>query len=149
MIAKGNPKGIRGIRDLVRPDVSMVNRQAGSGTRILLDYELQKAGIDPAAVAGYRSEEYTHMSVAMAVVSGRADVGLGVLAAARALDLDFIPVSRERYDLVVPEDLLEDDRIGFLLDIIRSPVFIEEVKALGGYEVDETGKIQPRVDLNA
>lgn len=146
MIARGNPKGIRGIHDLARPDVSMVNRQAGSGTRILLDYELQKAGIDSSAIAGYRSEEYTHMSVAMAVVSGRADVGLGILAAAAALDLDFIPVSRERYDLVIPADLMEDERIGSLLDLIRSRRFIEEVKALGGYEVEETGRVQPCAD---
>lgn len=144
MIAKGNPKGIRGIKDLVRPDVSLINRQAGSGTRILLDYELQKAGIEAASVAGYRSEEYTHMSVAMAVVSRRADVGLGILAAAKALDLDFIPVSRERYDLVIPADLLEDERIGVLLDIIRSSRFLEEVTAMGGYEVEETGRIQPQ-----
>lgn len=142
MIAKGNPKGIHGISDLTRNDIAFINRQAGSGTRILLDYELQKAGISPAAISGYRSEEYTHMSVAMAVTSGRADVGLGILAAAQALDLDFIPVTRERYDLVIPTDLLEDDRIKLLLEIIRSPKFIDQVLALGGYEVEETGRIQ-------
>lgn len=142
MIAGGNPKNIQRIADLTRPDLSFINRQAGSGTRILLDYELQKAGIDPASIAGYRSEEYTHMSVAMAVTSGRADVGLGILAAAKALDLDFIPVSRERYDLVIPVNLLRDERIELLLEIIRSPGFIEQVLALGGYEVAETGKVQ-------
>jgi putative molybdopterin biosynthesis protein len=143
MIAKSNPKGIEGIKDLMRPDVAFINRQAGSGTRILMDYELQKIGMDPAKIPGYRSEEYTHMSVAMAVASGRADVGLGILAAAQALDLDFIPVTRERYDLVVPTDLLKDERMILLLDIIRSPKFIEQVLALGGYEVEETGKMQP------
>lgn len=143
MIAKGNPKGIRDIKDLMRTDVAFINRQAGSGTRILLDYEMQKAGIAPAAIAGYRSEEYTHMSVAMAITSGRADVGLGILAAAQALNLDFIPVTRERYDLVIPTDMLKDDRINLLLEIIRSPKFIEQVLSLGGYEVEETGKIQP------
>jgi putative molybdopterin biosynthesis protein len=143
MLAKGNPKNIRGIADLTRPDISFINRQAGSGTRILLDYELQKAAIDPAQIAGYRAEEYTHMSVAMAVTSGRADVGLGILAAAQALNLDFIPVARERYDLVFPTDLLGDERVLLLLDIIRSPSFLEQVLALGGYEVEETGKIQP------
>ena len=144
MIAGNNPKQIAGIADLTRPDVSFINRQAGSGTRILLDYELQKAGIIPAQIAGYKSEEYTHMSVAMAVASGRADVGLGILASARALDLDFIPVSRERYDLVIPSDLLDDERIGLLLEIIRSAVFIEQVLTMGGYEVEETGKVQPQ-----
>jgi putative molybdopterin biosynthesis protein len=145
MIAKGNPKGVRGIDDLMRRDISLINRQSGSGTRILLDYELQKAGIDPAAIAGYRSEEYTHMSVAMAVASGRADVGMGILAAANALDLDFIPVSRERYDLVIPVDVFRDRRIELLLEIIRSSGFIEQVIALGGYETEETGRIQPQL----
>ncbi len=143
MIAKGNPKGIRGIKDLTRADVAFINRQAGSGTRILLDYELQKLGLEPSQIPGYRSEEYTHMSVAMAVTSGRADVGLGILAAAQALNLDFIPVTRERYDLVIPTALLEDERMTLLLDIIRSQKFIKQVLALGGYEVEETGKIQP------
>jgi molybdenum cofactor synthesis domain-containing protein len=142
MIASGNPKNIHGIADLTRPDVAFINRQAGSGTRILLDYELQKSGMNAASIGGYRSEEYTHMSVAMAVKSGRADVGLGIMAAAKALDLDFIPVCRERYDLVIPADLLRDERIELLLEIIRSSEFIQQVLALGGYEVEETGRIQ-------
>jgi putative molybdopterin biosynthesis protein len=142
MIAANNPKKITRIEDLLRQDVAFINRQPGSGTRILLDYELQKTGIQSSSIAGYRSEEYTHMSIAMAVASGRADVGLGILAAAKALGLDFIPVARERYDLVIPSDLIDDERIALLLDIIRSPKFIEQVLALGGYEVEETGKIQ-------
>jgi len=141
MIAKGNPKGIRGISDLTRPDVSLINRQTGSGTRILLDYELERAGTSSADIAGYRSEEYTHMSVAMAVTSGRADVGMGIMAAAQALNLDFIPVARERYDLVLPAELLNDARIQLLLEIIRSSAFIEQVLALGGYAVEETGRL--------
>jgi molybdenum cofactor synthesis domain-containing protein len=144
MIAKGNPKDIHGIEDLGRSDINYINRQAGSGTRILLDYELQKAGIDATTIAGYRSEEYTHMSVAMAIVSARADVGLGILASAKALNLDFIPVARERYDLIIPTDLLRDDRIVLLLEIIRSAQFIEQVLSLGGYEVEETGRVQPQ-----
>jgi putative molybdopterin biosynthesis protein len=142
MTLKGTPKGIRGVGDLARPDVALVNRQAGSGTRILLDYELKKSGIGASAVSGYGNEEYTHMSVAMAVTSGRADVGMGILAAARALDLDFIPVARERYDLVIPARFLKDPRIALLLDIIRSDKFRGQVLALGGYEINETGKIQ-------
>lgn len=141
MIAKGNPKGIKGISDLTRPDIALINRQAGSGTRILLDYELERAGIAPSKIAGYRSEEYTHMSVAMAVTSGRADVGMGIMAAAQALNLDFIPVARERYDLVLPTELLKDKRILLLLEIIRSSAFIAQVLALGGYEVEQTGKL--------
>jgi molybdenum cofactor synthesis domain-containing protein len=142
MIAKGNPKNVQGIADLTRPGISLINRQAGSGTRILLDYELQKAGIDSAGINGYRTEEYTHMSVAMAVTSGRADVGLGIMAAAQALNLDFIPVSRERYDLVLPAYMLSDERMQLLLKIIRSKKFIDHVLTLGGYEVEETGKLQ-------
>jgi putative molybdopterin biosynthesis protein len=142
MTLKGNPKGIRGVGDLARPDVALVNRQAGSGTRILLDYELKKSGVGAAAISGYGNEEYTHMSVAMAVTSGRADVGMGIMAAARALDLDFIPVALERYDLVIPARLVNDPRIALLLDIIRSGKFREQVLALGGYEIEETGKIQ-------
>ncbi len=141
MLSRGNPKNIQGIPDLMRSDISIINRQAGSGTRILLDYELQKAGIDPGRVSGYRNEEYTHMSVAMAVASGRADAGLGVLAAARALDLDFVPVTRERYDLVMPAGLLEDSRVRLLLEIIRSSRFKDQVLSMGGYEVEETGRI--------
>ncbi len=141
MLKKGNPKGFRGIADLARADLTFVNRQAGSGTRILLDYELLKAGIDPGAILGYRTEEYTHMNVAMAVVSGRADVGLGVLAAARALDLDFIPLTRERYDLVFPTDQLADERMSLLLEVIRSPQFSRQAWAMGGYEIEQTGKI--------
>jgi len=144
MIAKGNPKDVRSIEDLTRSDIAFINRQAGSGTRILLDYELQKKGINPSSVAGYKNDEYTHMSIAMAVTSGRADVGLGIHAAAHALSLDFIPVARERYDLVIPTELLDDDRIKLLLEIIRSAKFIEHVLAFGGYEVEETGKIQPQ-----
>jgi putative molybdopterin biosynthesis protein len=140
MLAKGNPKGIRGIRDLQRGDVSFINRQPGSGTRILLDYELQKAGIDAATIVGFRNQEYSHMNVAVAVASGRADAGLGVLAAARALDLDFIPITRERYDLVIPVDMLEDERICLLLEIIRSSDFQQQVLAFGGYEIEETGR---------
>jgi putative molybdopterin biosynthesis protein len=141
MVLKGNPKGIQSIADLARPEVSFVNRQAGSGTRILLDYELERNNIKPAAIAGYRSEEYTHMNVAMAVLSGRADAGLGIQAAAAALDLEFIPITRERYDLVFPTSLLDDPRMQLLLDIIRSSRFIEQARAMGGYEVEETGRI--------
>ena len=139
---KGNPKGIHCVGDLARPDVTLVNRQAGSGTRILLDYELKKSDIGAASIIGYGNEEYTHMSVAMAVTSGRADVGMGIMAAARALELDFIPVARERYDLVVPVRLLNDPRINLLIDIIRSDGFREQILALGGYEIEETGVVR-------
>jgi molybdenum cofactor synthesis domain-containing protein len=137
----GNPKQIEGIGDLSRPDVLFVNRQSGSGTRILLDYELQKAGIPPERIAGYRNEEYTHMNIAMAVASGAADTGLGIHTAAKALSLDFIPVTKERYDLVIPIAYLADEKIQLLLEIIRSDEFKEKALAMGGYEVHETGSL--------
>jgi putative molybdopterin biosynthesis protein len=140
IIPAGNPKGIAGINDLARPDITFVNRQAGSGTRILLDYELGRAGIAPEKVTGYRVEEHTHMNVAMAVASGAADTGMGIMAAAQALDLGFIPVTKERYDLVIPRAYLEEERIRILLEIVRSALFKQKALELGGYEVDETGQ---------
>ena len=141
MVPKGNPKDIKSIADLARRDISFVNRQAGSGTRVLLDYELSRGNVEPAAITGYRAEEYTHMNVAMAVASGRADTGLGILAAARALDLDFVPVTRERYDFVFPSALLAGEGVRALLDLLSSARFREQVLAMGGYEVEETGRL--------
>jgi len=145
MVRPGNPKGITGVKDLARPDVVFINRQAGSGTRVLLDYEVRKASIEAAAIAGYRNEEYTHMNVAVAVASGAADVGMGIHAAATALGLDFIPVALERYDLVIPSDLLEDAKIQLLLEIVRSEAFKARVLQMGGYEVGDTGRIVAKV----
>ncbi|MEW6326095.1 MAG: molybdopterin biosynthesis protein [Thermodesulfobacteriota bacterium] len=141
IVPKGNPKEIRDIQDLRRKDVSFINRQAGSGTRILLDFQLKKMGISPAEIQGYEREEYTHMSVAVDVLSGSADVGLGIYAAARALGLDFIPVVKERYDLVIPAAFWDDERIQALMSIIRSPEFKEIVERLGGYDTSRTGEL--------
>jgi putative molybdopterin biosynthesis protein len=143
MIPKANPKKIRGIEDLAGGKLRFINRQAGSGTRILLDYRLQQLGIDPAAVTGYDTEEFTHMSVAVAVLSGAADVGLGIAAAARALDLAFVPVVTEQYDLVIPEPFFETENIQILLDTIHSAAFKQRVEALGGYSTRRTGEVLP------
>jgi len=136
-----NPKAIRGIEDLTRDDVSFINRQLGSGTRILLDYKLNELGIDPSQINGYENEEYTHMNVAVAVLSGLADVGVGILAAARALNLDFIPLAREQYDLVIPSSFVDDPKIELLLNVIRSEEFKERIKALGGYDPENSGNL--------
>jgi putative molybdopterin biosynthesis protein len=141
IVPKGNPKGIGGIEDLVRDDVRLINRQGGAGTRILLDFRLKELGIDSAAIAGYTDEEFTHMAVAVAVLSGTADVGLGIQAAARALDLDFIPVVTEQYDLVIPGRFFDGLGIQVLLETIRTDRFKQRVEALGGYSTEETGKI--------
>jgi molybdopterin molybdotransferase/putative molybdopterin biosynthesis protein len=141
IVAKGNPKKIASLEDLIRQGVTFINRQSGSGTRILLDFRLKESGIDSALIRGYEDEEFTHMAVAVAILSGRADVGLGIYAAARALDLDFIPVVQEQYDLVIPEKYWEEEKIQALLSVIRSTDFQEAVKALGGYDLSLTGQI--------
>jgi putative molybdopterin biosynthesis protein len=140
MVPRGNPKGITGISDLGREDIRFINRQAGSGTRILLDYQLSQLGIDPVKVCGYDNEEFTHMSVAAAVLGGAADVGLGIMAAAAALELDFIPVVTEQYDLVIPEACFELPPIRLLLETIATSRFKQRVLALGGYNTDRTGE---------
>ena len=141
MVAPGNPKGIKSAVDLTRPDVRMVNRQMGSGTRVLLDYHLKKEGISPAAIKGYTQEEYTHMAVAVQVLSGGADVGLGILAAAQALGLDFIPLVQERYDLCIPLEHWEDRRIRVLLEILQQASFRKAVEAQGGYDSSIMGEV--------
>ncbi len=141
IIQKGNPKNIRGLEDLTRDDVVFVNRQRGSGTRILLDFRLSQLGISGDRIKGYRQEEFTHMGVAVNVLSGSADVGMGIYAAARALDLDFIPVVSERYDLIIPLEFWNDDKIRLLIDIIRSNEFRDRVLELGGYDVSDTGRV--------
>ncbi|UCD86939.1 MAG: molybdopterin biosynthesis protein [Desulfobacterales bacterium] len=141
IVSGGNPKGIRGIQDLARDDITFINRQAGSGTRVLLDYKLMERGIKPESIRGYRQEEFTHMSVAVSVLSGAADTGLGIYAAAKALDLDFVPIITEQYDLVIPEAFLEDEKIKLMLEIIRSEPFKALVHQLGGYDTSKTGSI--------
>ncbi len=136
-----NPKGIKGIEDLARDDIRLINRQAGSGTRILLDFRLSQLNIDPATIKGYEDEEFTHMNIAAAVISGRADVGLGIYAAAKALNLDFIPVVTEQYDLVIPEKFFDTENIQILLETIRSEIFKKRVKDLGGYHTEKTGEV--------
>ena len=141
MVARGNPFGIRDFTDLAGGRVRFINRQAGSGTRVLLDYRLAQLGLDPTAIRGYENEEYTHMSVAIAVASGAADAGLGILAAARALGLDFIPVVTEQYELVIPEKFFDLPGIRVLMKIIGSREFARRVEELGGYATAATGRI--------
>lgn len=141
IISPGNPKSIKGVEDLGRDDITFINRQAGSGTRILLDYRLKQLDIDPGAISGYENEEFTHMSVAVAVLSGSVDVSLGIYAAAKALNLDFIPVVTEQYDLVIPEEHFETENIQILLETINTGTFKKRVEALGGYSTEKTGMI--------
>jgi putative molybdopterin biosynthesis protein len=141
MVPRGNPKGIKTLSDLAREGVRFINRQPGSGTRVLLDYYLEKEGISPAEINGYEVEETTHLGVAVAVATGQADVGLGIQAAARLLSLDFIPLFRERYDLLVRGDFFESEVFSLIREILSDKLFQEQVAALGGYEVSEMGKV--------
>jgi putative molybdopterin biosynthesis protein len=141
MVAKGNPKNILAIKDLARDDIRYINRQKGSGTRILLDYLLKKNNINPTSIQGYNQEEFTHLMVASAVVNQRVDVGLGIFSAAKAFNLDFVPLIKERYDLIIPERYFHSQRIKKILEIIRTNHFKEQVAQLGGYDLNECGNI--------
>ncbi|PRX52346.1 molybdopterin molybdochelatase [Nonomuraea fuscirosea] len=140
IVAPGNPLGLTGIEDLAKPDLRYVNRQRGAGTRALLDHELTGLGIDPREVSGYSREEHTHLAVAAAVAAGRADAGLGILAAARAFGLDFVPVAREPYDLVLRTGTLGEELLAPLWELLEQPEFRAGVEALGGYSCAETGR---------
>ncbi|MFW5943510.1 MAG: molybdopterin biosynthesis protein, partial [Chloroflexota bacterium] len=132
IVPPGNPKNIQSWRDAARSDVMLVNRQRGAGTRVLLDYELEQAGIGSEEVAGYEREEYTHLAVAAAVASGTADMGLGIRAAARALNMDFVPLAHERYDLVIPREQYGDPLLEPLLSLLHDDAFRQAVAALPG-----------------
>ena len=140
MVAAGNPRNIAGLQCLSRSDVTFINRQRGSGTRMLLDYELNKLGIAGTQINGYEKEVGTHMTVAASVASGSIDAGLGVQAAAKALGLDFIPVASEQYDLLM-NFAPHDERMAFIIQILQSPEFRSEVEALGGYDLIHAGKL--------
>lgn len=141
IVARGNPKSIVSLKDLTRPGIRFVNRQPGSGTRVLLDYELKRLGVDPRAIAGYEREEFTHMAVGVAVASGLADAGLGVRAAAVALGLDFIAVANEQYDLAIARPFFESERGAKLMEVIRSEGFVRAVADLGGYDPARAGEL--------
>ena len=141
IIMPGNPKQIVGVEDLGREDISFINRQAGSGTRILLDYKRKELDIDSSSIHGYENEEFTHMSVAVAVLNGSADVGLGIYSAAKALGLDFIPVVTEQYDLIIPEKYFDSPHVQILLETIHTREFLKRVEALGGYNTGRTGEV--------
>jgi putative molybdopterin biosynthesis protein len=148
LVERGNPKGLKSLGDLSKPGagfeaerVRFVNRQRGAGTRVLLDYHLNLSGIETDSIIGYDQEEYTHLGVAAAVASGRADCGLGIAAAAKALDLDFIPLFQERYDLVFLKEYAEGDLIAPLFTVLENRDFRAAVAALPGYDVSKMGNL--------
>ena len=139
MVKKGNPLGIRGVEDL--PGVSYVNRQRGAGTRVLLDYRLKLAGIQPDSIRGYDREAATHMAVAAAIAGGSADAGMGIESAARAMDLDFIPVGPEEYDFAIPVRHLSLPQVECFLKVLKSDEFRERLEQLRGYSARQIGVI--------
>jgi putative molybdopterin biosynthesis protein len=140
-VKPGNPRGLRALADLSQADVTFVNRQRGAGTRVLFDFEIGKIGIKPEEIRGYPREEYTHLAVAAAVASGVADCGLGIAAAARALELDFVPLFKERYDLVIPREYYTGPLLRPLLDLLHEARFRAQVAALPGYDVGPMGSV--------
>ena len=139
IVASGNPCNITGLSSLAGHDITFVNRQRGAGTRMLLDYQLQCQNLNPRQIRGYEKEVATHMAVAATIAAGAADVGMGIRAAAVALDLDFIPLGYEQYDLIVNFD--SDEELALLIKILQSDEFREEVEKLGGYDLTDAGKI--------
>jgi molybdopterin molybdotransferase/putative molybdopterin biosynthesis protein len=141
LVKRGNPKGVNGLKDLTKSGVQFVNRQRGAGTRVLLDYHLNLMKISAESIVGYSQEEYTHLGVAAAIASGRADCGLGIAAAAQALDLDFVPLFQERYDLVIPKEHAQSELLAPLFGLLDGREFREAVSQLTGYDVSVMGRI--------
>jgi len=142
VVAKGNPHAIKGVDDLTRQEVRFVNRQFGSGTRILLDMMLKERRIDPRSIRGYDREEPTHTAAALLVKEGIADVSLAIHAVSRSFSLDFIPLMEEDYDLLVTREFSEDPRFSLLMELIASPEFASRLGGLGGYTTKDSGKIK-------
>lgn len=141
MIARGNPKGIKGFADLVGLDY--VNRQKGSGTRILCDYLVKKIGLEPSAIRGYDREEFTHTAVAAAIAAGTADAGLGILSAAKIYGLDFIPICDEQYDLLIADYALVLEPVKRLVETLKGKEFSRRLRELGGYTLKNPGEVRP------
>jgi len=142
MLQKGNPKKIMGIKDLKQEGLRYINRQKGSGTRILFDYLLETNNIGTSEILGYDIEEYTHISVAAQIAAGSADAGLGVYSAAKLYGLDYVPVSQEQYDLLIPDHAWDNPMILKLLDVLKSDAFMQRLEALGGYVAENPGAVR-------
>lgn len=141
IVKKGNPLGIKTLNDLANKKISFVNRQEGSGTRVLVDYRLKENGIKPAEISGYDRIAHTHMEVALDVFSGAAETAVGIYATARLLGLDFIPMATERFDLIIPSNIFSSETVKALREVLGSEEFKSNIARMGGYETQETGKI--------
>ena len=141
IVQPSNPLDINGFEDLCRPEVRCINRQEGAGTRLLLDYHLKQLGLKGYQIKGYDYQVSTHTEVAIAIRNEWADVGLGVRAAALAFGLEFIPVTKERFDFIIPKAYFYTEPLQELLEVIRSKNFIQKVEQMGGYDVNDAGKV--------
>jgi putative molybdopterin biosynthesis protein len=141
LVKKNNPKKIKSFDDLTRNDVMFINRQRGAGTRILLDYNLSVKKILPEKINGYNQEEYTHFGIAAAVISGRADCGLGIAAASLAFDLDFVPLFNERYDLIINQNFADSDLLNPIYKVLDNPEFRKYISEMKGYNIETMGKV--------
>ncbi|MEN6349531.1 MAG: molybdopterin biosynthesis protein [Syntrophomonas sp.] len=141
IVKKGNPLQIKTLDDLLREDVRYLNRQKGSGTRVLFDYLLSKEKIEPSLINGYNREEYTHLAIAAAVKNDACDAGLGIYSSARALNLDFIPVIEERYDICILTNLMSKIQLDILFEAINSPAFKKQTINFGGYNLELSGQV--------
>lgn len=141
MLQKGNPLGIEKFADIAKEGVRYVNRQKGSGTRILTDYLCKKEGLDTGLIYGYDREELTHTSVAAQIATGSADAGMGIYSSAQLYDLDFLPVCIEEYDLIIPDRAWDTPMVQQMLETLKSEAFKEKLTALGGYTVENPGEV--------
>ena len=141
LVSKGNPKKIKAVADLARPGICMVNRPLGTGTRLLLDQELKKAGVRGEKINGYDNEVNRHLDVGLEILAGRADAGLGIHAVAGLLNLDFVPLRWERYDLMIFKERFFDANVQNFLGLLHGEPFFNLALSLQGYDVQLSGRM--------
>ncbi|HOK07921.1 MAG TPA: helix-turn-helix transcriptional regulator [Syntrophales bacterium] len=141
LTVRGNPLGIQGFDDLAREGVRFINRQPGAGTRVLLDIHLDRLGIEKSRISGYEQEVFTHLEVGLAVLSGNADVGIASVAIANFLGLDFVPITRERFDMVLDQHTFFEKAVQVLMDVLHDPSFRQRVEGMSRYDFSDSGRI--------
>ncbi len=141
IVQRGNPKAIATVADIVSSGARIINRQNGSGTRLFFDVELQKLGIDTGSMPGYEDEVSTHNEAALAVFGGSADAAMGIMGAANKLELDFVYLTKERFDIIIPKDQIAGGSIDALLQVVRSAAFKQKVNSMSGYDTTATGQL--------